>query len=45
MMHKLSIELLCSIVAVLYPVMGIVVKVEDAKSELQPSPDMQLAGI
>jgi hypothetical protein len=45
MMHKLYIKLLCILVAVLYPVRGTVVKVQDAKSELQPSPDMQLGGI
>jgi hypothetical protein len=45
MMQKLYIQLLCILIAVLYPVRGIVVKVQDAKSELQPSPETQLAGI
>jgi hypothetical protein len=44
MKYKLNLHLLCILIAVQHPVTGIVIKVQDAKLELQPSIEMQLAG-
>jgi hypothetical protein len=43
-MNKLNASLLCILIALRNPVRGIVIKVQDPTSELQPSVEMQLAG-
>jgi hypothetical protein len=45
MMNKLNIGLLCILIALRNSVRGIVIKVQDPTAELQPTTEMQLAGI
>jgi hypothetical protein len=44
MMNKLNVRLLCILLALLTPVSGTVIKIQDPTSELQTSVEMQLAG-
>jgi hypothetical protein len=43
-MKKINLSVLCILIAVQSRVKGIIFKVQEAKSELQPSTEMQLAG-